>query len=49
MLLCVTDKVPDNKKIAGKLHLLDDAQLALEPLLVFRQRMFQLALLMQRA
>ena len=34
----VTDEVPHNQEITGKLHLLDDGQLARQPLFIFSKR-----------
>src|SRR6185437_1460345 len=37
----VTNEVPDDQEIAGELHLLDDRDLARQPLLVFTTRLLQ--------
>src|SRR5208282_5899584 len=47
MFLGVADKVPDNKEIAGKLHLLDDCQFAFQALVVVGDGVLQFALLVQ--
>src|ERR1700733_4043889 len=49
MFLGVADEIPNDQEVSGELHLLDDSELSLQPLLVIRNRMLQLALLMQRA
>src|SRR5215831_12095734 len=43
MVFGVANKVPDNKEIAGKSHLLDDGELARQTLLVFCDAVFELA------
>src|ERR1044071_6280047 len=43
VLTGVTDKIPHNKKIAGKSHLLDDANFTRQPLLIFRNAVLEFA------
>ncbi len=49
VLFGVADEVPDDQEISGELHLLDDAEFALQALLVVGDGVLQLALLVQRA
>src|SRR5882762_1478714 len=43
LLFRIADEIPNNKEVTGILHLLDDLQLPLEPLLVVRNRLFKLS------
>src|SRR5205085_8947422 len=43
-LPCIADEVPDDEKVSGKLHLLDDAKIPSQALLVFRERTLQFPL-----
>src|SRR5580698_5494569 len=47
MFLRIADEVPHDQKIPRKLHLLDDSEFPLQPLLVIRNRMLQLSLFVQ--
>ena len=49
VLAGVADEIPDDQEIAGELHLLNDAEFALQALLVVGDGVLQLALLVQRA